>query len=159
MFPLLTPRLALAAAVLAFLVGSHWWAYGEGKDVVHAEMGRERAAYQTEVIEQARKVRAIEGQLEDQKRKAEDDAQKARALHARTVVALRADADQLRGAVAAFAAGGGAEDSLASCRGRADALGVLVSDGLRVQDQLAAGAEACGTDLRAVLAAWPVNAK
>ena len=63
--------------------------------------------------------------------------------------------DQLRDAAAGGR--GPTEDSIAACRGRADALAVLLDEGVRVQEEIATGAETCSTDLRTVLRAWPVN--
>jgi hypothetical protein len=152
----LSPRLILAAVLALGLAGSHWWAYSNGKDSVYAEVAGQRIQQQADMIEQLDKYRELEQRMEKTKQEALNVALKERAASARVAADLRADADRLRGDLAAFAgAGGAADDSLAACRDRAAALGLLVADGLRVQERIAEGAEACGSDLRAVLAAWP----
>ena len=68
-----------------------------------------------------------------------------------------ADAGELRGAIAAFAAnsGGAGEDTAAAASQRAAALGLLLAEALRTGAESAAAAESSGDAVRAVLEAWP----
>lgn len=84
-----------------------------------------------------------------------------RASNAR-FAALRAERDELRNVIDAYAASGGgapSDDSLAACRERAAALGVLLVEGVQVQVGLADAAEGHATDVRALRSSWPVAAK
>jgi hypothetical protein len=68
----------------------------------------------------------------------------------------RLERDGLRDQIASFAGGGDAStDTLTACRSRSVAIGRLLDEGLRVQEELAADGESCESKLRAVLAAWP----
>lgn len=91
------------------------------------------------------------------------DAQKLAAYAASSRAAL-ADNGKLRGQLAAFAAGGGAagQDTVAAASGRAAALGLLLADALRLDDEAllagsesAGAAESTGNAVRTLLKAWP----
>lgn len=77
--------------------------------------------------------------------------------HTATLAAHRASDSQLRNQLAAYAAGSRepTDHSCAPERERAEALGLLLADGVRLQDQLAADAEAASDAVRALIAAWP----
>lgn len=132
-----TVRLARAQAALARAEAGH------AQAVAAAELAARR---------QAEAYRFLEGELvRERERIDRERTQERRAQEARAA-ALRADRDGLRGDIADYAAGrAAAEDSLAACRERAATLGQLVEQGLRVQDELAAGAESAGADVRALL--------
>lgn len=70
----------------------------------------------------------------------------------RAAAGHRRDADQLRNAIAAYAAGTGgtAEDPAATCAARAAALGDLLGESLRVQVELAGAAERHLADARSL---------
>jgi len=71
--------------------------------------------------------------------------------------ALRRSDIRVLDTLPSFAAGNTTEagDSLTTCRSRAESLGVLLDEAVRLGREAAEGAEQSGTDLRAVLAAWP----
>lgn len=72
--------------------------------------------------------------------------------------ASAADAGRLRSELAAYAAGGvkAGDDTLAACRGRADALAVVSEAALSDGSQCASDAEDLASSLRAMQRAWPV---
>jgi len=98
---------------------------------------------------------AMQGKLKE----AQDALSKEQASQRRVAADLqrtRLERDGLRDQVTAFAGGGQpADDSVTACRVRSEALGKLLVDGLRVQEDLASGAESASGDVRALLAAWP----
>lgn len=77
--------------------------------------------------------------------------------HAGTLAAHRASDGQLRNQLAAYASGSRdpADHTCAAERERAEALGLLLADGVRLQNELAGHAEAASDSVRALKAAWP----
>lgn len=112
----------------------------------------EKAAAEKVVRETTEAYRVREQQLQGER-----DAIEAKRLQEREANARRAAADRraaagLRNEIDAYARGrDAAEDTLAACRDRAATLGNLLDDGLRVQDELAEGAESHAADLRSML--------
>lgn len=143
--------LPVAALLAAFVFGR-----STGSASVQREWDRERAVVMAQHAADLKAAREQESawrrKVDDANRAAEQD----RARHARIVAGLRADGERLRGAIAAFAAGG-ADDSAAACRDRASTLGRLLDQALRTGAECAGGAEAASGDLRRVLGAWPVT--
>lgn len=80
--------------------------------------------------------------------------------NARIAADLRGELDRLHGDIAAFAAGEheAAADSLAACRDRAATIGHLLERALRSDARHTGAAEDHATDVRGLLATWPVNA-
>lgn len=69
---------------------------------------------------------------------------------------VRTERDGLRDQIATYAGGGDASgDTVTAARDRADTLGRLLSESLRVQGELAADAESEAANVRALLSAWP----
>lgn len=76
--------------------------------------------------------------------------------HTATLAAHRAVDNQLRNQLAAYASGSGATSNTCTAeRERAQSLGVLLADGVRLQEELARDAEAANDAVRALLEAWP----
>jgi hypothetical protein len=143
---------AVAAVVLA---GSHWWAYSKGGDAAYLEVAEARIESQQRALEAVAQVRTLEAELQAVKTKAEEDSKREKAANARALAAHRADADRMRGDIAAYAAGGASAASVAACGARTTALGALLDSALRASSACAADGESLSSDLRAVLGAWP----
>lgn len=127
--------------------------------VARQVLAQERAASAEAARHQEADYRAKEtawsNALQEAFRALETERQRA-ARFAADLRAARLDADSLRGDIARFASGGGpADDSLAACRDRAEALGLLAGEALRSSEACAADGEAESAKLRAVLSAWP----
>jgi ribosomal protein S17E len=157
--------LTLALSLTAF--GAGLWGIAKGtrdakqrSDLVIADMQLDA---QRRVTEAMAAYRSLEQAMNTALREAQNARIKEQDSNRRVVAELartRTERDGLRDQIAGYAAGGrnAASDTVGACRERAKTLGRLLDDGLRVQEELAAGAEACGADLRAVLKAWPVSA-
>lgn len=122
-------------------------------------LAQERAEAATAARQQEASYRAREqawsNAVQETYRALETERQRA-VRFAADLRAARLDADSLRGDIARFASGGGpADDSLAACRDRAEALGLLAGEALRSSEACAADGEAESAKLRAVLSAWP----
>jgi len=103
--------------------------------------------------------REIESQLQHQLK----EAQRAHTLdidrNAAVIARLRAERGGLLRDLANFATGGRAasEDTVAAARDRARALGDVLGEALREQEELVLAAEDRAADARALLDAWPVT--
>lgn len=77
--------------------------------------------------------------------------------HTATLAAHRASDSQLRNQLAAYASGSRepTDHSCAAERERAEALGLLLADGVRLQNELAGHAESASDSVRALKEAWP----
>lgn len=77
----------------------------------------------------------------------------------RIAAGLRTERDRLQGDIASYAAGEHrtGDDSTAACRDDAAQLGELLGQALRAHGECSLAAEQHATDLRAVLASWPVS--
>ncbi len=154
---------ALAIALLATLAAlgvqsARLSASKQATAEVKAAWATDRANAQALAVKTLNEYLAKEQEDQAKIRKGESDYAELQAKHAVTVAAKRAADDQLRNQVAAFAAPSGGDatsDTTAACVARAEALGVLVSNGLRVQTELAAGAETASDSMRTLLATWP----
>jgi hypothetical protein len=93
------------------------------------------------------------------------EAQNAREKERQANVKLEADIRntnrRLLNDLPGFASGNTTEsgDNIAACRGRSQTLQSLLQEAVLVAEEATVGAEQCGTDLRAVLAAWPTLEK
>ncbi len=97
----------------------------------------------------------LTARLQDAESQLEIQRESNRKLAA-SLSSARTERDGLRDQIAGFASGSGsATDTLAAARNRADKLGRLLADSLRVQEELAAGAESEAANVRSLLAAWP----
>lgn len=127
---------------------------------VRRQWAEQAAAAASAGLAASERNRALGAELQRTKEEAEHARKVDRAAAARTAAGLAAERDGLRRQLAAYAAGpagrgGAANDSLAACRDRADTLGRLLGEGLRIQDELAGGAEAEAGNVRALLSSWP----
>lgn len=116
----------------------------------------ERADRETEVRVASENYRRTEADLRARVDTAEGKYDALQNQHAATLAAHHATDDQLRSQLATFARGNPAPgNTCAAESARAEALGVLLSDGLRLQEGLAGDAEAASDAVRALKAAWP----
>ena len=162
-------QLALLSALICGVgmaaVGS--WSYFKGKRVATAERNAHwqgivnvlQADARKAVEDEAAKVRSIEEQWRLQRRGADHERERERAVNAARLAAVAADRDRLRDQLTAAAAGGVAEadDTVAACRDRAAAFGRVLGDVLLGFGQCAADAEDLAAELRRVRGAWPTN--
>ena len=166
-----------AGALLLSLVtwggAEHWRANhnaAETQECVNAN-ALDRANQTAVALDAATKYLAHSQALQTQVKEANDELSSLRKAHAarlvRAVAAASrdlADNARMRDELAVFAAGGGAAggDTAASASARAAALGLLLAEALRLDDEtLLAGAEAAGAaeaqgdNVRALLKTWP----
>jgi len=129
------------------------------------QMAAQRAT--AEAIESAETARLQHAVSEAQQQYQSDIDGMARAVEGlrRDRDATVADASRLRAQLSAYAAGPVATDSIDACRVRAGRLGELLAEGsehlsecVSVATDLAADAEANAAAVRALQAAWPVQA-
>lgn len=167
---------AVAALVLALASWGgveHWRANSNAKETTACiNAGILKDAQQTAVaLDAAQKYLAHSKALEDKVKEGQNENAELQRVHAERLVravatANRALADngRVRAELAAYAAGGGAAggDTAAAARERAAALGLLLAEALRLDDEaLLAGAEATGAaesqgdNVRALLKVWP----
>lgn len=160
----ITTWLRAGAAAAVLLVA--WWAlhtYGAGREAdgraaVHAEWDAQRASQERAAAAARAANRALETELAAQQQKAQHDRETERAAARRAAADLRADRDRLRDAIDAYAAGGGlaAQDTGPACRERAAQLGRALDEALHAHGECTAQAVDLATDVRSLLAAWPV---
>jgi hypothetical protein len=176
---LLDPRVLIALAVAGLL----WWGYVAVKGIGFAECEAilipqitalkdridvgERLRAKADQEYRAKEAGWITALKEQQDAYDQQNAASAKALAKSMAVANRSIADnaRLRVDIAAYAANGGrpaADDTVASASARAGALGVLLAEALRLDDEtLLASAESAdaaernGSAVRALLSAWP----
>jgi len=157
--------LLAGGAIVALAAWGIWeWQWSNGFDAgVKDQQAKQSVidAQQTRLaLAESEKVRAQEaGYLKaiEAQRIVYDVLQKK---HAAALAGQRdalADAGELRGAIAAFAANSGdtATDTAAAASQRAATLGLLLAEALRVGAESAAGAESSGDAVRALLDSWP----
>lgn len=148
----------VTAGALAFV-----WQYQQGKEAGKAEVQTLWDADKLARNEANLKVtRAFEAERATQQEKLNDALKRlkdAQSAHARVVADLRANADQLRGDIEAFASGrrGVGPDTLEACRARAERLGQLLDGVLRDGEACAERGELDASIARSVLEAWPMK--
>jgi hypothetical protein len=122
-----------------------------------AERAVERDQAKDAAIAAGDQYRALEASMQRQKEEAEHARQTELAANARVIAGLSAQLGGVRDELAAYASGSRepSGDSLPSCIRRAEALGAVLAESLRVQEELAADAEVANADTRALLSAWP----
>lgn len=160
----------LGLALLAGLgmVGTYFW----GESRATRAVTDERNLHWQGVVAKLHEEHAKQLRAETAKAKAQEDQwlaniltvgealAKERAANARLrgdLSAAVARADRMRDQLAAAAAGGvtEAEDSVAACRGRADALGRVLEEALRAHRTCELDAEDLAGGVRALRAGWP----
>ena len=133
---------------------------------LQAEYSKNKAQWESEKLAAAESARAQEAaqRLREQNlttrlQDAETQLESQREDLRRTAAALsrtRTERDGLRDQIAGYASGGAAAaDTLTAARNRADRLGRLLGESLRVQEELAGGAESEAANVRALLGGWP----
>lgn len=148
------PLLLRIGLPLLLALGVFAWGYSSGSASKQRAWDLATAAQVTAQVAASEAARAAEAAHEARIKEAQRARQTENSRNERIAADLRADADRLRGDIAAFA-GGPAEDSIAACDGRAATLGELLGDALRTSQACAGQAEDLGGDLRSVLEAWP----
>ena len=150
-------RIALAAAVFAAGWAVNGWRLG-------ADIARERTVFATAqrdakaaALKESEENRHRERQWQD-KVKGQQDALVS--LYNATDAAMRgliADRDRLRHGINQFAAGAGGagQDSVSACRADAAALGDVLADALRREEDATGAAETHAASTRSLLNAWP----
>lgn len=163
-------QLALVGLLLSGvgMAATGGWAWFKSKRVTTAERNAHwqgvvdvlQRDHRKAVEDEAAKVRAIEEQWRIQRREADHAQERERAATRTALAAAYADAGRLRDQLAAAAAGGvtEAEDTVTACRGRAAAFGRVLDEALRAHAQCSADAEDLAAGVRALRAAWPVEA-
>lgn len=167
---LLWLRLGLVAALLAGLgmAGTGVVAYAKGKRAAVAERNAHWQGVVDKLQADARaalqaaeeRTLAVEETNRLRRQGADDVQERERAANRAALAAVAADRDRLREQLATAAAGSvaAADDSVAACRDRAQALGRVLGDALRAHAECTAAAEDLAAGVRALRAAWPMNA-
>lgn len=154
------PVLLVALAVLAaMLFWCHWNLMQE--ETAHAKTKADNAAVIANLQQSAREQSEANRKIEQRwsevvKEKEKEHAQIVQGL-TRAVAALRAGNDRLRDEAARAATGnrGPADDSLASCRMRAEGLAQLFNDAAAEAARMAEAADRASADVNLTCEAWP----
>ena len=144
----LTLRMLAAVVALASAALGGWTANGWRLDRIAADKA---AAQAQQVAARATEDQRLASRMTARLQEITHAQTSEQIQNARADAAARADAERVRGTIAA-AIGAGLQDSLAACQHRAATAGDLLEDGLRVQAALAAGAESHAADIRALRA-------
>ena len=154
-----TAWLVMALGATVALGGTYWRGYkqGEGNERTRQELviANLRADAETRLKQETSKVLAASSELQKLKDQNDLERQKAQSNNARIATGLastRTERDGLRDRLTAALAGGVAagDDTIGSCRSRASVAGVLLDEGMQLQEELAGAAESCSADLRAM---------
>lgn len=169
---LLPGRLWLIGGAVALVLGAfatqsiriHLWQHD------YAEKARELQSEKADRAIEAKKAtdaaiaatskfRSLEQEYQRTKEEAEHARLADQAANARVIAGLTSQLRGVRDELAAYASGSREPtgDSLEACQRRARALGDVLGEALRVQDELAGDAETEAANARSVLAAWPVT--
>ena len=162
------PQLAMGVVLVAGLgiAGTGLWFKArsvylkQGRAEVQVVLDRAIAEHNAAATAASDAYRRLEQALNARIQEAQDALFKERAASAKVVVALnraRTERNGLRDQINSYAAGGGsaANDSVTACRDRAQALGTLLDEALRVSEESAGDGEQCEAGVRALLKAWP----
>jgi hypothetical protein len=115
-----------------------------------------RAAAEKTAREASDKYRATEAHYIKQLEESRNARLHDEMVNNRAIAQFTAERSRLLSFIRAYAGGGNpADDTLAAARDRADTLGSLLAEALRVQEELAGDAERESADARSLLAAWP----
>jgi hypothetical protein len=168
--------LIILALTLLVSGSSAWWGYHEGvsidkarSDLVISNLQRDAAKAAGQLRDKALAAQAEyaadKQQLLDKLTEAYRAQSVEQAKNRRIELELsraHADVGGLRDAIAAFARAGSSgdeiRDNIAACRKRAEALGNLLDDSVRVQEEIAGGAESTLAEYRLLFDGWPVSA-
>jgi hypothetical protein len=149
-------------------------AYRLGGTNPRADLARAEARHAAQVSEWHQKLAAANAAAlkRQQAMQLEVDTAREDLNDARTVIReqdgriarLSVDTSRLRDKLAAFAAGSGADDSVAACQDRAATLAIaaaegagLLAEGADLYRQAAGIADECNAEVKALVKAWPRN--
>jgi hypothetical protein len=123
-----------------------------------AERAIERDKAKDAAIKAGNEYRALEQQWSLIQKEAEIERTKQQTANARVVADLSRQLVGVRNELTEYASGRRepSGDSLEACQRRARAIGDVLGEALRLQDELAGDAEAEAANARSLLAAWPV---
>lgn len=127
---------------------------------VKAAWAQDKANALALALKTSEEYRAKEAEDQAKIKQGETDYAALQAKHAATVAASQRDTRILRDQLAAYAGPSiAASDPCSADRRHAQALGLLLGDGVRLQEQLAQGAESSSDAVRTLLATWPTNVR
>lgn len=162
------PQLAMGVVLVAGLgiAGTGLWFKArsvylkQGRAEVQVVLDRAIAEHNAAFAAASDAYRRLEQTLNARIQEAQNALLKERAASTQVVAALnraRTERNGLRDQISAYAAGSGrpGEDSVTACRDRAQALGSLLDEALRVGEESAGDGEQCEAGVRALLKAWP----
>lgn len=144
--------------VLGVIAGLIGFGYSTGSASTQRKWDAATAIQVQAQLAATEQARATEQALQAKVSEASHARERDRIKNNRIAADLRAGADRLRSDIAAFA-GGGPNDPAAACSERAATLGSVLDGVLSDARTCAAGAETVADDLRAMIAAWPVQPK
>lgn len=168
----LLPIAGVAAAALVAFGGAQTWRLHTAQAHVaeaQAETAKQRAAWLAQVAagekagrEASERYRALEAVDQQRQKDSYENVEAVKASTARVVADLTRQLAGVRATLTAYASGasasgGTAADTVAAAQHRAEALGDVLANCLRVQVELGAGAELEAGNARGLLEAWPVN--
>lgn len=157
------PMLYLVCAVGLAVAGYGIYVKGKkaGRAEVQVVLDRAVAEHAAAARDAEHTFRQLEQALTARIQEAQNALTVERAASHKVVVALnraRTERDGLRDQITDFARRGDpAADTVAACRDRAQALGALLDEALRVGEESAGDGESCEAGLRAMLKAWPTG--
>lgn len=161
-------ELALAG-VLVSATGAQTWrlhtsqadaATAKAATALVAQKWAEQVAAGTRAaFEASEKNRALEAQFTRQAQEAKDARDHDLQANARVVAGLATQRDELRNKLTAFARGGSGgggltDDTVAAARARAEALGDVLAEALRAEEDATADAEDAAADARSLYDGW-----
>lgn len=159
-----------AASALALALGTQTWRLhtsqaDEAKadlatKTVTEQWAEQRAAMSSAAAASQAEFRTTEQALRAQVQKGQDEIQAAQIRNDAVLASARAQLASVRATLYSFASGasgsgGAAADTVAACQHRANALGDVLAEGLRVQAELANDAESESAKVGGLLDAWP----
>lgn len=152
----------ILAGLTGVVAGVKAYAAGREKErLVQTEIiGKMVTRHQASVDEANRRADALEEQWRLARQGADRAQENERAATRAALAAVNADRDRLREQLAAAASGGvqAADDSVAACRVRAAALGVVLGQALQSHAQCTADLEDAATGIRTLQRGWPSDA-
>lgn len=161
------PQLALGLALVLGLglAGTGLWFKArsvylkQGRAEVQLALERTVAEHNAAAEAASEAYRRLEQLANQRIQEAQNALVNERAASHKVVDALnraRTERDGLRDQITDFARRGDpAADTVAACRNRAQALGSLLDEALRVGEESAGDGESCEAGIRALLSAWP----
>ena len=147
-----------AAGVIGTGAGVYGYFKGKAKAEATAQAKANKLALDAEVTARiaSENFRRQTQEMQTRVDAAERNYEKLKSQNASIVAAHRISDSKLRDQLSAYASGSSPSgESCAAERGRAETLGVLLAASVRLQTELAAGAETASDSVRALKEAWP----